>query len=502
MINCTTNCNYYLEYTTNSNIFGKTRLTLDDISVSCDGSKFYYYNNLTGKQIIFNTNNKALRDFMPKILNFILDSSQRKINNNLNFFYLINKWLEGFDILPEIRYKNIVISLQKWELDNNKINLTQNQNYEVFCAELNEKIKDDQLPSNIFFEYMDNRLLLDLNNDLHKKILFQQIKSNPRRKLVKNYFSDNNLIVENDKGEKHVAEFIFEFIANNNNYIIPKTLSFSKCCNRTVFPFSEWTYFNIYVRDYFQDEFLINYLMPFLLDEKTNLFINEYFCIRYIDELPHIRLRVKSIYINKFMLHFNKFILNCADLGYVERYSINVYEREIERYGYENIETFEKIFCENTYFSLELLYLLTRKRIDFSKESLYIMTVIYILFNLNQDVSQILDIYKTVDFNKREYQKKYKFIENIMYPDDDFLKLRKSSKGIKLYSLLENNNKQVLEYFNCENYDNNQLISCFHMFYNRLLGINRQQENNLNGYIERIIYGIISRKKYSKINNS
>ena len=197
-----------------------------------------------------------------------------------------------------------------------------------------------------------------------------------------------------------------------------------------MFPFSEWTYFNIYVRDYFQDEFLINYLMPFLLDEKTNLFINEYFCIRYIDELPHIRLRVKSIYINKFMLHFNKFILNCADLGYVERYSINVYEREIERYGYENIETFEKIFCENTYFSLELLYLLTRKRIDFSKESLYIMTVIYILFNLNQDVSQILDIYKTVDFNKREYQKKYKFIENIMYPDDDFLKLRKSSKGI------------------------------------------------------------------------
>lgn len=150
MINCTTNCNYYLEYTTNSNIFGKTRLTLDDISVSCDGSKFYYYNNLTGKQIIFNTNNKALRDFMPKILNFILDSSQRKINNNLNFFYLINKWLEGFDILPEIRYKNIVISPQKWELDNNKINLTQNQNYEVFCAELNEKIKDDQLPSNIF----------------------------------------------------------------------------------------------------------------------------------------------------------------------------------------------------------------------------------------------------------------------------------------------------------------------------------------------------------------
>lgn len=175
MINCTTNCNYYLEYTTNSNIFGKTRLTLDDISVSCDGSKFYYYNNLTGKQIIFNTNNKALRDFMPKILNFILDSSQRKINNNLNFFYLINKWLEGFDILPEIRYKNIVISPQKWELDNNKINLTQNQNYEVFCAELNEKIKDDQLPSNIFFEYMDNRLLLDLNNDLHKKYYFNKL---------------------------------------------------------------------------------------------------------------------------------------------------------------------------------------------------------------------------------------------------------------------------------------------------------------------------------------
>lgn len=51
-----------------------------------------------------------------------------------------------------------------------------------------------------------------------------------------------------------------------------------------------------------------------------------------------------------------------------------------------------------------------------------------------------------------------------MYPDENFIKLRKSSLGTKLYSILENSNNQVLEYFNCENYDNDQLISYFHMF--------------------------------------
>lgn len=498
VINCTTDCNYYLEYTTNTNILGKTRLTLDDISVSSNGNEFFYYNNITGKQIAFNANNKALRDFMPPILNFILDSSQRKIKNNLYFFNLINRWLEGFDILPEIRYKNVVVSPQKWKLDNNKINLTKKQSYEIFCTKLDEKIKTDQLPSKVFFEYMDNRLLLDLNNDLHKKILFQQIKSSPKGILVKNYFTDNDLIVINDSGEKHVSELIFQFAGDNTNYTIHETLSFSKESNRTLFPFNKWTYFNIYVKDYFQDEFLTNYLMPFLLHEKTYSFIREYFYIRYIDELPHIRLRVKSSYINKFMVHFNEFILKCKDMGYVEKYSINVYERETERYGYGNIERFEKMFCENTYFSLELLYLLTKKRIDYTKESLYIMTVLYILFNLHQDVSQVLSMYKTINFNKREYQKKYKFIENIMYPDENFIKLRKSSLGTKLYSILENSNNQVLEYFNCENYDNDQLISYFHMFFNRLLGIDRRKENELNCYVERIFYGITSRQKYSK----
>lgn len=33
------------------------------------------------------------------------------------------------------------------------------------------------------------------------------------------------------------------------------------------------------------------------------------------------------------------------------------------------------------------------------------MTVLYILFNLHQDVSQVLSMYKTINFNKREYQK-------------------------------------------------------------------------------------------------
>ena len=168
-----------------------------------------------------------------------------------------------------------------------------------------------------------------------------------------------------------------------------------------------------------------------------------------------------------------------------------------ERQKDMDIERFEKMFCENTYFSLELLYLLTKKRIDYTKESLYIMTVLYILFNLHQDVSQVLSMYMTINFNKREYQK-YKFIENIMYPDENFIKLRKSSLGTKLYSILENSNNQVLEYFNCENYDNDQLISYFHMFFNRLLGIDRRKENELNCYVERIFYGITSRQKYSK----
>ena len=89
-------------------------------------------------------------------------------------------------------------------------------------------------------------------------------------------------------------------------------------------------------------------------------------------------------------------------------------------------------------------------------------------------------------------------VMEILNPDENFIKLRKSSLGTKLYSILENSNNQVLEYFNCENYDNDQLISYFHMFFNRLLGIDRRKENELNCYVERIFYGITSRQKYSK----
>lgn len=56
-------------------------------------------------------------------------------------------------------------------------------------------------------------------------------------------------------------------------------------------------------------------------------------------------------------------------------------------------------------FFIGIVIFINKKRIDYTKESLYIMTVLYILFNLHQDVSQVLSMYKTINFNKREYQK-------------------------------------------------------------------------------------------------
>lgn len=499
VVNCTTDCEYYLEYTTNSEVYGKSRLTLDDIYVSSDGSRFYYYNNLTGHQIKFNVNNKAMHDFMPPILNFILDSSQRQGNNILYFFNLINNWLEGFDNLPEIRYKNFIVSPQKWRLDDEFQKYITNKKFDDFCILLDDKMRCDQIPNKVFFEYLDNRLLLDLNNKLHKKILYQQIKSNSSGILVKNYFNDDNLIAIDNNGKKHVAEIIFQFnIDNSSAYIMHNSLNFTKNKDRILLPFNKWIYFNIYVKDYFQDNFLIDYIMPFLSNEKSLLIIKDYFYIKYIDDLPHIRLRVQAIDNNRFITDFNDFISNCKKIGYVVKYSINPYEREIERYGYNNIDKFESLFCENTYFSMELLYLLSKNRINYSKECLYIMTIVYILFNLQYDYTDIFDIYKLNNVNKKEYQQKYKFIENIMYPDNTFNNLRKASLGLKLYSMFENYTKEVLSYFNYEKQSNDQLLSYFHMFHNRLLGINREQEKKLNCYIERVIYGITSRKKYSK----
>ena len=280
VVNCTTDCEYYLEYTTNSQIIGKSRLTLDDICVCSDGNKFYYYNNQTGHQIRFNVNNKAMHDFMPPILNFILDSSQRQTNDYLYFFNLINNWLDGFDILPEIKYKNIIVSPQKWRFDETFLKEKAKNGVDSFCLMLDKKRKDQEIPNKVFFEYFDNRLLLDLTNPLHKKILFQQLKAGSNGLLVKNYFSNENLIATDNNGGKHVAEIMFQFNKASKNLVIaPNNLKFAQDTEHILLPFEEWIYFNIYIKNYFQDSFLIDYLLPFLSKEKSLLVIKDYFFV-------------------------------------------------------------------------------------------------------------------------------------------------------------------------------------------------------------------------------
>ncbi|AZA82028.1 lantibiotic dehydratase [Chryseobacterium lactis] len=264
---------------------------------------------------------------------------------------------------------------------------------------------------------------------------------------------------------------------------------------RTFIPGSEWLYIKIYTGVKTADVILEEAVNPLLQKLQEEDLIRKWFFIRYNDPKIHLRLRFELSDIH----HFSKvlsLITDCLqehiDSGEISEFLVDVYKREVERYGEQTIEAAEFLFWKS---SNEIL----REYLHFDDEE----KIMVALFHIDKMLDYLgLTIHEKVEWAghgnqsfKKEFNadkrlnsqldKKYRvftsqyseFVES-----DDYMPFKKIiQKNI-------NECEEVLQYIKSNNPDAIQTFfpSVFHMHVNRLFISNQR-------LFEMIIYDYLSR---------
>lgn len=508
VLNCQSKSNYILSYGSGNCTSSMNRINLSDILISVKNNHFIFVNKLTNKEINFTYNNKTNILFMPKELHFLLTASNNK-KSILTFYNELYDLKNKMYYLPEIRFKNFIISPRCWNINqkifiNDKI-ISFNQFLE-FIASLVEKY---HINNDIYLEYADNRLLFNLKNKKHLEIIYNLCKNNKKLCITESLFDEKKLILKKGR-KKYIAEFIFQ-VSNNieqkDKFEIDNAVRYisNPLSQRIFYPFDKWIYVIINIRKENQNYFLVNYLYPFLKGEQIKKKMYQYFYLRYVDNKPSIRLRINTDDAYTVLRDLNDFLKNCIDNQIVITYSYSPYEREIERYGDETISTIENLFYLNSNYTLDVIKEKEMKLVNYTYEEIFIITFIKFLFDIK--FKYIYTCFRDYVV-KEEYRKEFRIIRNKILPilcnDFNWGNLREQRDGIKIYIYSEKyhmKNRALWKYIDtiCDKSMQESIISSIaHMFFNRIIGIDRKKEIKIMSYIANLIRSLEGREKYGK----
>lgn len=126
----------------------------------------------------------------------------------------------------------------------------------------------------------------------------------------------------------------------------------------------EWIFYKLYCGYKSSDRVLTESLKPLAEELLNKKIIDEWFFIRYSD--PDLHLRVRFHYtdigsVGTIINSMNSALSRYVNSGIVSKVMIDVYERELNRYGQDTIEMSEKMFCTDSIMIINLISFLSGK---------------------------------------------------------------------------------------------------------------------------------------------
>ncbi len=212
------------------------------------------------------------------------------------------------------------------------------------------------MPRYVYLTEADNRLLLDLEHPLIAEELhtaLERVSEEDTIHLQEMYPDFDNLWLQDEQNNNYIAEFVIPLIrkqsaASKTAVFHSKVHPISKR-ERSISPGGDWVYLKLYAPYERHDELIANQLRTLVQECRERNIIHQWFFIRYGDPEPHIRLRLHTggeIHRQDLLLTTLLWARQLTEFGFLQRFSLDTYEREIERYGGPaGIEIFEQVFA-------------------------------------------------------------------------------------------------------------------------------------------------------------
>ncbi|MEN5196968.1 lantibiotic dehydratase [Sphingobacterium faecium] len=483
---------------------GNFKISLNDLWISVRQGKVILRSKRLNKQIIPRLSSAHNFHYGMVVYRFLCDLQFQSDCLDLSWDW---RQLSKQPFLPRVSYKHIILSRAKWNISKAAVHslfgFTDNKSKILL---LREKF---DLPDMVSLTEGDNELVVDLRSPLGAEIVLKQLEN--RDIILYEYlFGKYDSPVRDVMGEQYNNEIIIPLKVDK----LVKGIKFKPFSDvkvkRSFQPGSEWVFIKIYCGLVESERILSHYVMRLtneLMKEET---IEKWFFIRYHDPEPHIRLRLllrkKGGKIP--FQHVTECINHHLESSTIHRIVYDTYERELERYGEDNIEICESIFHMDSKSIVTLLPLFKEREGNHLRWLTGMLGVDYLLTAFGLDANEKMSLVTSlrdaflIEFNgydKLKYKLDRKYRENRNRIQSFFDPHHNNDCPIH-NNLLRRFNflRHIAEPFR-ESTANSKdlfdlLVSLSHMFINRVFISNqREQEMFIYHFLTKHYQGIIKR---------
>ena len=276
------------------------------------------------------------------LFRFLCDLQHQGIKSSFSFD--LEQLFADLNFYPSVEFGNVVISPAKWilneaDLDQLKIAFRNNPIEAISNFRIQFK-----MPQRVMLGNTDQQLVFDLESETAAAFFIYCIKAE-KRIVLKEFNRPDDSVVINDK------PLVNQFVALLKHGVqvyqplkksdIPK----SPAVTRNFSPGSSWLYVKLFCTPTNANRILIH-IVKKVVDDHQSL-MHKWFFIRYTDGGNHIRFRVNaSIEVQALILSQIKELLESNnETQLIQKYQVDTYHREIERYGCDIIDEIETLFC-------------------------------------------------------------------------------------------------------------------------------------------------------------
>lgn len=455
---------------------GISTIHLNEIYVGATKEYLYLTNAQGDTEFRVTSTNVLVDTHAPAQIRFIREVSQERSGGRIELWPW-GEWTTS-TYLPRVRYKNILLSPQRWQTSLSLIEATQSQKVEKIMDKLSNWANQWDLPKYVYITEGDNKLLINRFYEEHLKIAATYLKKNSRIFFLEKVGLENEHWIESCQG-RHCVEFVLPLL-KNQHFIkkvrtIPK-ISYQKytTSERYKLPGSEWLYYKFHLPVESHNRFLQYYLYPLGKKLFEEGLISQWFFIRFQENGNHqIRFRMKCIHHNLFLSlldHMYQFTQNLLEIAFIQKADICLYDREIERYGGGDfIDLFEEFFCIDSLLAIELL---KYESVDLPIYVIGALSILDLLQHLQFDRDKINILFQNLPLNKEGlvgYREWRKVMEKGFIDTFGSIGNKRAAILTDIAEKLKNSSPNIFQLTS----------SLIHMHCNRLSGIDPEIENKM-----------------------
>lgn len=295
-------------------------------------------------------------------LRFLSELQSQNIRTDLNIN--VRRMFPGLSYYSRVKYNNVILSPQMWLLPSSVVEKTRKADSALAYSIFRQWFEDMKIDTLFKVGPSDQTLTFNPNvqKDVEMFVMYCLQQKEPEIYLVEALVDySGSFITEGRKvlSPQLLLNLYHGDVVHNSvdvsNKLIP--LPANDIVQRTIPPGNQnWLFFQIYCHPTRSNEVVLERIAVYV--KKYKDIIEKWFLVRFLDEGPHLRLRIKS----KIQADLSTLIIGLSNIltsdllcGRVSDMQLKTYVREIERYHASRIHLSEEFFFEDSKFLLRVL---------------------------------------------------------------------------------------------------------------------------------------------------